>query len=186
MLFNGFAQSLSPFTLNEISTSLDIRVMPAGYAFAIWGLIYTLLAVFTVYQALPKSMATSRNDDLIFNKIGYWYIVNMVFNGLWLVIFMRNQMWSFVLGCMVIIGLLATCVHILMLTLKNQTNLFEMFVMRVGFSIYSGWVTAATILNVTFCFKKGGVDISDENEEIWGVIILYVAFAVYVVASFNT
>ena len=38
---------------------------PATWAFAIWGLIYTLVFGFIVYQALPKY--EGRNDDLIFN-----------------------------------------------------------------------------------------------------------------------
>lgn len=31
-----------------------LRFTPAGWAFSIWGLIFAFLAVYTVYQALPK------------------------------------------------------------------------------------------------------------------------------------
>ena len=49
MIANGFAQELSPKNLNEISNFYDIKVQPSGYAFAIWGIIYSLLLIFTVY-----------------------------------------------------------------------------------------------------------------------------------------
>jgi len=38
-----------PTTLNEISKSSNIKLRPAGWAFAIWGIIYALLAAFTIF-----------------------------------------------------------------------------------------------------------------------------------------
>lgn len=49
MLFNGLSANFMPATLTEITDEIDARISPAGYAFAIWGLIYSLLGVFTVY-----------------------------------------------------------------------------------------------------------------------------------------
>ena len=90
MISNGFAQQVSPKTLNDISNFYDSKVQPSGYAFAIWGIIYTMLLIFTIYQALPSSEKLGRNDDLIFNKIGFIFFVNMILNSLWLVVFMRD------------------------------------------------------------------------------------------------
>ena len=36
----------------EISDRFRVYVIPAGYVFAIWGVIYLALGAFTVYQAL--------------------------------------------------------------------------------------------------------------------------------------
>jgi tryptophan-rich sensory protein len=102
-------------------------------------------------------MLKGRNDDLIFNKIGYWYFANMIFNAFWLIVFLQNRLWSMILGTIIIFCLLGTCCNILVMSLKEPLGLIEMIVIRGGFSIYSGWVTAATILNVTFSLKVGGV-----------------------------
>ena len=40
-------------SLPEIDAQSALGLQPAGYTFAIWGLIYLLLLVYTVYQALP-------------------------------------------------------------------------------------------------------------------------------------
>lgn len=64
----------------------DVRVTPAGFAFAIWGVIYLLLIGFTIYQALPLSWVTSRNDELIFGQIGWLFAININLNTLWLVV----------------------------------------------------------------------------------------------------
>jgi benzodiazapine receptor len=54
MLTNGLSATLSDkiswlYDLSFITDDMDIRIAPAGYAFSIWGLIYSLLAVFVVY-----------------------------------------------------------------------------------------------------------------------------------------
>jgi translocator protein len=49
MVFNGASQAVMPYSLSDITNQWDARIDPAGYAFSIWGLIYSLLGVFTVY-----------------------------------------------------------------------------------------------------------------------------------------
>ena len=44
---------INGITTGEISDSFPVLFTPAGYVFAIWGVIYILLIGFTVYQALP-------------------------------------------------------------------------------------------------------------------------------------
>ena len=64
----------------------------------------------------------------------------------------------------VMIGLLVTCVYIMMVVARSKLNPFEVFSMYTGFSIYAGWVTTATILNATYCFK--GMGFSEEKMDI--------------------
>lgn len=190
MLFNGFATQVAQKSLGGITDQWNIANSPAGYAFSIWGIIYTLLAFYTVYQALPEKWAANRNNDLIYNKIGYIYPVNLIFNGLWLVVFGQNAVWSFGVGLAVIIGMLVTQIYVMRLTTRNKVNTWEFITLRCGFTIYSGWVTAATILNVTFFLKSLGLknDEADKDagisEDTWSVIILWVALCVYILASF--
>lgn len=190
MLFNGFATQVAQKSLAGITDQWNIANSPAGYAFSIWGIIYTLLAFYTVYQALPEKWAANRNNDLIYNKIGYIYPVNLIFNGLWLVVFGQNAVWSFGVGLAVIIGMLVTQIYVMRLTTRNKVNTWEFITLRCGFTIYSGWVTAATILNVTFFLKSLGLknDEADKDagisEDTWSVIILWVALCVYILASF--
>ena len=49
-------------------------------------------------------------------------------------------------------------------TLENVERFsLDYWLMRVVFSIYTGWVTAATILNVSFVFKISfGLDTDDD------------------------
>ena len=76
-----------PYGLGFITDEIDAAVTPADYAFTIWALIYSLIFVFVVYQALPSAWVPNRNDQLIYYDIGYVFIVNMITNGAWLLIF---------------------------------------------------------------------------------------------------
>jgi benzodiazapine receptor len=57
IIVNGMAGSTTLIggkTTADISKLHPTLVTPAGYVFAIWGVIYVLLGVFVVYQALPS------------------------------------------------------------------------------------------------------------------------------------
>ena len=77
--------------------------------------------------------------------------------------------------------MLATNTYIWMMANRSSVNVTEWIGLRGGFSIYSGWVTAATILNATFMLKFFGVKDPDAvlwgwlNEEQMTIVILFVA-----------
>jgi hypothetical protein len=129
----------------------------------------------------------SRNDQLIYYDIGYWFFANMLSNGMWIVIFSTFTWWGFVLGLMDISFMLATNIYIMMISDRTSVTITELIGLRGGFTIYSGWVTAATIINVAFLLKSvfGFADpMTYVSEEQIAIVILFVALAVYNLASY--
>ena len=147
-----------------------------------------LLLIFVVYQALPSSWVESRNNKLIFEDIGYTFFINMIVNGLWLVLFQTNTKWGFVLAMIDISAMLYTNFVIMMSSTREKVNACEFITMRIGFSIYCGWVTSATILNVVYLLKGGFGMLSDPekfvNEEQISIFLLWVAFIIYNAVTF--
>lgn len=165
-------------------------IQPAGRAFAIWGVIYSLILVFAVYQALPDSwtqqnscLKTARNNELIFGKIGYVFFINMLLNAAWLVVFGQNELWAFCLSWCIIVGMVITQTIIMRLAVRNELNIVEYIGLKVGFSIYNGWVSAATILNTAFVIKSADIGFFMDHEVGWGVIMLWVALVLYCTVS---
>ena len=105
--------------MSSITKKWNVLIAPAGYAFAIWGLIYNIIIIFVIYLALPG--IKSRNDQLIYgngvNGIGYLFIINMIFNAFWLIIFVQNNAIAFGLDIVVVIVMLFTALNILKLSL---------------------------------------------------------------------
>jgi len=68
LIVNGLAGSttlLNGVTSGEVSDLYPTFITPAGFTFAIWSVIYTLLLLFVIYQALPIN-----KDEPFIAKIG--------------------------------------------------------------------------------------------------------------------
>src|SRR5512137_2444645 len=65
-------------TTGEISDRFAVLVVPAGYVFSIWSVIYLGLLAFTIYQALP-----SRRADPLLRRLGWLPALTGVLNVAW-------------------------------------------------------------------------------------------------------
>jgi len=64
--------------------------------------------------------------------------------------------------------------------------LWEIIGLRCGFSIYCGWLTAATILGFANAGKASGLSDAAFGvgfEEGWGIALLWIGWGVYVASS---
>lgn len=82
----------------EISDRFQVFFVPAGYVFAIWGVIYIGWIAFAVYQALPAQKESPR-----LRKLGYLFALSGLLNAAWLFCWHYNQ---FALSVLVMLGLL--------------------------------------------------------------------------------
>jgi benzodiazapine receptor len=170
---------LNGLTPREISDQFDIYFVPAGYVFSIWSIIYLGLIAYAVYQALPQNRKNERMA-----KTDLWFAVSNIANALWLVGF-HYQVFVFSLLMMVI---LLVCLIKIFETFKvgrtNETRTWKLAV-EIPFGIYLGWITVATIANVTQVldyYNWNGFGIS---EEVWFVIMIVVAVVLSSLMSFR-
>jgi len=118
---------------------------------------------------------------LIFGQCGYLFAINWFVQALWLVIWKRSTPTAFLLALVDIAILLSTGLVILQYSMYAKLSLFEIISLRAGFSIYIGWVTAASILNVSYVLLSSGMK---NNHVAWGKAILCVAYIVYAAYGF--
>jgi hypothetical protein len=87
----------------------------------------------------------------------------------------------------VCVGMLGTAVIVMGISLEGKLNFTEIVGMRCGWTIYSGWLTVATILNTGFVLKSYGLDETEMNidESSWAVATLLAALGVYVYVSYS-
>lgn len=84
---NFVAPSFGDDELGGLTRDWRIKISPDSWALSIWGPIYILLFGFVIYQALPAKCVKSRNEKVIFEEFSYVFAVNLVLNGVWLIIF---------------------------------------------------------------------------------------------------
>ena len=103
IVLNFTAKKWMKTDLQDIVKIWNVPVTPSGVTFAIWGIIYLFLTGFAVYQALPASWATSRNNDLIFGQIGWLFAININCNSLWLIVYQFSNVEAFLVDIWVIL-----------------------------------------------------------------------------------
>ncbi len=153
----------------EISDANFTLITPAGYVFSIWGIIYVLLGIFVVYQALPSQKT---NDYQ--NKIGWLFVLSSIINIAWIFL------WQFeylVFSVALMFMLLATLIAIyLRLDIgKSEVNLRERLAVHLPFSTYFGWITIASIANVATTLVSINWDGFGINPETWASLIILIA-----------
>lgn len=150
---------------NEISDTYDTLFAPIGFTFAIWGVIYLLLGVYTVVQLIA--------DNEVIRTITPWYIASSLLNGLWIVAWHYEQLW---LAALIIVGLLWTLIRINKVTTRERTTAGSTFAIRIPFAVYFGWVTVATVANLSAWLVQLGLGEGFWlSAETWTIVILVIA-----------
>ena len=176
--FNGTGKS--PSRINE---EYDLKIAPLPMSMTIWLPIYFCLMTTTIYQAIPIWMLPRgfRNDDLIFNQIGYVWTINIFSNLIWNKLFYGL---GFYVSAIDILVMLSTALYMLVKVSRSHLNKIECVTLYFGISIYAGWVSVATILNLSYIAKDMGLSYENGHDETkWACFILWVAFVIFTAAS---
>ena len=177
VIVNGLAGSttiLGGKLTAEISDANPTLITPAGYVFSIWGIIYILLGAFVVFQALPSQQGKGFQK-----RVGYLFVLSSIANIVWLFLWQFEYLGFSVV---VIFLLLATLILIyLRLNIgKSEVSLREKMAVHVPFSVYLGWITIASIANVSVFLVSVNWDGLGISAETWATLIIIVALIITV------
>jgi benzodiazapine receptor len=130
-------------SMAEISAKFPSLFTPAGFTFAIWGLIYLSLSVFVIYQALP-----AQRDSPTIAKIGPLFKINCLANGAWIVAWHYDFL---LLSLLLMAAILVTLVGIYrsLEIVNKRASLVDRLALQLPFSLYTGWISVATIANIS-------------------------------------
>jgi phosphoglycerol transferase MdoB-like AlkP superfamily enzyme len=175
VIVNGAAVAipLGGSTTGELSDRFPVLVTPADYVFGIWSLIYLLLLAFTVYQALPAQRA-----DPVLRRLGFLPAITGVLNTAWILLW---QYQVFALTVPVMLALLVTLILIYgRLREPDATAMSAAFgwLVVMPFSVYLGWITVATIANISQMLYHAGYRGAPIGEDAWAFVVLGVGFAI--------
>ncbi len=146
----------------------DLLYFPANYAFSIWGLIYTFLLAFVVYQALP-----AQRENVHLRRLGYLFVVGSALNIGWITAF---QSETFLLSQVIMLALLASLIlaYVRMGIGKTATTTRDKWFIHVPFSIYLGWISAATLANTAYVLRDAQWETFMLNQQLITVVMLLI------------
>lgn len=163
------ALPLNGQSTGEISDRFKVYFVPAGYVFAIWGVIYLGWIAFTIFQFQPSQKESGR-----LRRLGYLFALSNMANAAWLFCWHYNRFGLSVLVMLALLGLLIAS-YLLVNVNRVSVRPAEYWSVDVLFSVYLGWITVATVANISdwlSLVQWNGFGISAQA---WAVIMLAVA-----------
>ena len=160
--------------IGQISNTVfkDVLIIPAGYAFAIWGLIYLGLFAFGIYQLLP-----SNREDEDLRQTGYLLAIASVAQCVWVYLFLY-RLFALSVVAMLLILLPLITIYLRLGVGKKTVNRSKKWCIHRPISIYLGWISVATIVNVACALYAQGWNGWGISGEIWTVAMVIIATAI--------
>jgi hypothetical protein len=155
--FNGLSTA-------AISDSFVVMFVPAGYVFSIWGVIYL-----TQIWVFVKLYNNQKKYKALIDKISLWFIVSNWANGLWLVFWHYEKIYITLPVMMILL------ISLIVIYLDIKSKFPTVKYLTIPFGIYLGWITVATVANVTdvlYSLKWNGFGLAGEY---WSGILILIA-----------
>lgn len=165
----GFGGTATQDTQDGALSAEGSYLAPAGPAFSIWSLIYLGLAAYVIWQALPGQRASERQ-----RAIGWWIALTIVLNGLWLVAaqFLTIE-WTVIVIVLLLIALCITF-RISVATRAPRGGFFDALLIDGVTGLHLGWVTLATVANITAWLTGIAPASWEDSATVWGIAVLVV------------
>lgn len=147
IVMNALANTLPLNGINTGAVSFQYPNLfqPSGITFSIWGVIYLLLFIYLIYQFVNLKNPLDDQMKQIWIRINLLFALTSLLNGLWLFAWHYDQM---ILSTIIMIGLLITLIFVVKASASTS------LITRAAFSVYLGWITIATIANITITLVK--------------------------------
>lgn len=151
----------------------DTTLRAAPYAFAIWGVIYLGLALYAIYQALPRTPETA-----LLARLGWPSVIAMAGCGLWLIAAAQDVKWLTV--AIIVVSAFALCEALLRAGAKP--SLAERLLIQAPLALLAGWLTIASALNLLTVLTAMGF-IGSDVAQAWAlggeVVVAAIAIIVF-------
>lgn len=173
-IFLNYYSQIHPFqgqTMGQVSAKYPTLLTPAGYAFSIWGLIFLGLAAYAVWQLLPAQQQVALPD-----AVAKPLTLASIATAGWVVLFAHERLWPSAGVMLLLLGSLAVVYG------RARRQVFTdaaPTLVSIPFSLYLGWVSVATVINLTIGLQQLGWQAS---ESLAGTLALGVVFVVVVLA----
>jgi hypothetical protein len=178
---------INGYNTGQVSAFYPNAFVPAGFTFSIWGVIYLLLLSYTIgftYYSLkqeqfPKVFA-------FIKRINNYFLLTCVFNMSWILA------WHYLQIELSVVIMLLFLITLIQLFLKSNPmagalTTTQKFILQSPFIVYLGWISVATIANITallVAYKWNGFGMTPVY---WSaaMILIAIVLAVFMLLKFK-
>ncbi len=185
LIVNALANLLpiNDMPTGEVSDRYPNLFVPAGFTFSIWGVIYLLLGIYIIYQ-MAVAFKGGQQAERLFGRISVLFILSSIFNMSWIFAWHYEVIWGS-LAIMVFLLLSLIFIYMRLEIGKSDALASEKYMAHLPFSVYLGWITIATIANVTAFLVDIGWDGFGISDQAWTVIVMAVGIIITLAILFD-
>ena len=191
IVINYYSQSrgVNGKTVGELSDEYNNLFTPAGFAFSIWGIIFLMMIIYSVYQLISvfggSAIDSYRRTSV--EKTSFWFILANIGNVSWLFAWLNEWTGASVL---VMLTILISLLNIMFRTGLKVGGLLwkDRIFITWPIATYAGWISVAAIANISAWLSKIGWEGGFLSEVQWTIIMISIAVIVniYVIWKRNT
>ena len=143
-------------------------VEPAGYAFAIWALIFALSLAYAIYQALP-----AKRESQLLRRIGPFTAAAFFCTGMWSVFVPLRQFLFAQAMLLAIFAFLLVAYVRLARSERGVLSGADRWLVALPLGPFLGWVTAANAVSLTSeAIRQGLVESGGVGEALLGTVMV--------------
>jgi translocator protein len=148
-LLNGRIGDSVP-SIADVSDKYATLFTPAGYAFAIWGVIYGGTLTYSVLALMPSQFDVQFHD-----RVAPWLLLTNALASLWVALFTAEH-----LGPSLLIILAALTSAVVMYAMVSDHILSEHIshYWRLPFGLWLGWLAISSLAHLSLSLGAGGLD----------------------------
>jgi hypothetical protein len=166
---------INGYNTGQISAFYPNAFVPAGFTFSIWGVIYLLLFSYTIgytyftfkRRQYPKAFA-------LIEHINIYFLLTCFLNMAWIVAWHYLQIE---LSVVIMLLFLITLIQLFLIssTMVHDLTTTQKFILQTPFIVYLGWISVATIANITallVAYKWNALNIAPVY---WSALLILIA-----------
>jgi hypothetical protein len=169
----------------KLSDQYPNLFVPAGLTFSIWGVIYILLIVFSVYQIVIL-LRNKAAEKTAIEKMGIFFFIACCANVGWIFSWHYEILWlSIIIMIVLLLSLIASYLRLGIGAKNKDASAGEKYCIHLPTSVYLGWISVATIANITAFLVSIRWDGFGLSEEIWAIAVIVAAIALGLIMIFS-
>jgi translocator protein len=160
-------------------------INPAPITFAIWGPIFFFQFLFYFYQARDLFKSPENKIEMPYvHEVSVFFMLSWISTTIWYILWANGYVWP-AIAAMYAYLLTSLGAYFRLEINRRERSLREHVFVTVGWSMLSGWVTVATVVNTTTGFVSLGFNAAPIGEAGWSILILSIVLTIYLLVLFT-
>lgn len=165
---------INGYNTGQVSAFYPNFFVPAGFTFAIWGVIYFILTGFVFISFFAGFGKFDASAGEAIQKASPLFWVTCIINVSWVLVWHHLYLAASWL-LMIVFLLVLIRMFLILKPLKNQMPFFHRIWVYHAFVVYLAWISVATIANTTALLVGWGWQGGFLTPQVWSVFMISIA-----------